>query len=69
MESISELVILTEKIAKLEAELAKYKKENKKLIHKVAHLKERLDAIIDDKAAEILDSFYNNRSIRRTAWI
>ena len=29
MESISEVVILTEKIAKLEAELSKYKKENK----------------------------------------
>jgi len=69
MESISEVVILTEKIAKLEAELSKYKKENKILNNKVDHLKERLDAIIDDKASEILDSFYNNRSIRRTAWI
>ena len=69
MESIKEIDALTEKIAKLEVELAKYKQENKKLSHKVDHLKERLDAIIDDKASEILDSFYNNRSIRRTAWI
>jgi hypothetical protein len=69
MESITELDALNEKIAKLEAELSKYKKENKILNNKVDHLKERLDAIIDDKADEILDSFYNNRSIRRTAWI
>ena len=68
MESISELDALTEKIAKLEAELTKYKNDNKLLNHKVEHLKDRIDAIIDDKAVEILDHFRCTDSIRRTAW-
>ena len=68
MEFSNEINELKEKITKLEAELAKYKKENKQLTHKVDHLKDRLDAIIDDQAVEILDHFRNTDSIRRTAW-
>jgi ribosomal protein S25 len=68
MESTKEIDALNEKISKLELELSKYKQENKKLTNKVEHLKDRLDAIIDDKAYEILDYFRNTDSIRRTAW-
>ena len=64
----SEINELKEKITKLEAELAKYKNENNILNNKVDHLKDRLDAIIDDKAIEILDHFRCTDSIRRTAW-
>ena len=56
-----------EKMAKLEAELTKYKQENKMLNQKVEHLKNRIDDLIDNNAIEILDYFRHTDSIRSTA--